>query len=43
MEKTLNPIQVQQVLSYIVSIQGTKPANAKAPQGDKAEAAVSMK
>jgi cytochrome c oxidase cbb3-type subunit 3 len=42
-KKTLNPIQVQQVLSYIVSIQGTKPANAKAPQGDKAEAAVSMK
>ncbi len=37
-KKSLNPIQVQQVLSYIFSIQGTKPANAKAPQGDKVAA-----
>lgn len=30
----LNPIQIQQVASYIKSIQGTNPANAKEPQGD---------
>jgi len=30
----LNPIQIQQVSSYIKSIQGTNPANAKEPQGD---------
>lgn len=31
----LTPVQIQQVLSYILSLQGTKPANAKAPQGKK--------
>ncbi|MGA0558334.1 cbb3-type cytochrome c oxidase N-terminal domain-containing protein [Larkinella sp. VNQ87] len=31
----LNPLQVQQVASYILSLQGSKPANAKEPQGDK--------
>lgn len=30
----LNPQQIQQVASYIVSIKGTNPAGAKAPQGD---------
>jgi cytochrome c oxidase cbb3-type subunit III len=31
----LSPMQIQQVLSYIISLQGTKPANPKAPQGKK--------
>ena len=31
--KTLNPIQVQKVASFIVSLQGTNPAGAKEPQG----------
>jgi cytochrome c oxidase cbb3-type subunit III len=30
----LKPQQIQQVASYILSLQGSKPANAKAPQGD---------
>ncbi|MFC5407819.1 cbb3-type cytochrome c oxidase N-terminal domain-containing protein [Larkinella bovis] len=34
----LNPLQIQQVSSYILSLQGTKPANAKEPQGEKATA-----
>lgn len=34
-KKQLNPLQVQQVASYIMSLQGTKPAGAKAPQGTK--------
>lgn len=34
-KKSLNPIQVQHVVSYITTLQGTKPANAKEPQGDK--------
>ena len=31
----LRPIQIQQVLSYILSLQGTNPPNPKAPQGVK--------
>ena len=31
----LAPIQIQQVLSYIISLQGTNPPNPKAPQGRK--------
>jgi cytochrome c oxidase cbb3-type subunit III len=31
----LNPLQIQQVLSYILSLQGTNPPNPKAPQGVK--------
>jgi cytochrome c oxidase cbb3-type subunit 3 len=31
----LSPSTIQEIASYIVSIQGTNPANAKAPQGDK--------
>jgi len=31
----LSPVQIQQVLSYILSLQGTKPANPKAAQGLK--------
>lgn len=34
-KKQLNPLQVQQVASYILSLQGTKPAGAKEPQGEK--------
>ncbi len=34
-KKTLNPIQVQHVVSYIATMQGTKPANAKEAQGEK--------
>ncbi|WP_020604279.1 cbb3-type cytochrome c oxidase N-terminal domain-containing protein [Spirosoma spitsbergense] len=36
-KKQFNPLQVQQVASYILSLQGTSPANAKAPQGEKAD------
>ncbi|MEA5256396.1 cbb3-type cytochrome c oxidase N-terminal domain-containing protein [Arcicella aquatica] len=34
-KKSLNPIQVQEVLSYIVSLKGTNPPNPKEPQGEK--------
>jgi cytochrome c oxidase cbb3-type subunit 3 len=34
-QKQLNPLQIQQVASYILSLQGTKPANPKEPQGEK--------
>ncbi|WP_420150614.1 cbb3-type cytochrome c oxidase N-terminal domain-containing protein [Spirosoma sp.] len=34
-KKQLNPLQVQQVSSYVLSLQGTKPAGAKEPQGEK--------
>lgn len=33
-EKQLNPLKMQQVASYIVSLKGTKPATPKAPQGE---------
>ena len=33
-KKDLKPVEIQQVSSYILSLQGTNPANAKAPQGD---------
>lgn len=33
----LNDIQIQQVASYIQTLQGTNPPNAKAPQGEKVE------
>jgi cytochrome c oxidase cbb3-type subunit III len=33
--KSLNPLQIQEVMSYIVTLKGTKPANAKEPQGQK--------
>ncbi len=32
---TLKPEQIQSVSNYILSIKGTNPANAKAPQGEK--------
>ena len=31
--KTLNPLQIQQVASYILQLQGTNPPGAKEPQG----------
>ena len=34
----LNPTQIQEVTSYIVSLAGSNPANAKEPQGDLYEA-----
>ena len=36
----LNPQQIHEVTSYIQSLVGTNPANAKAPQGEKVEIAV---
>lgn len=33
----LSPLQMQQVSSYILSMQGTEPANPKEPQGDPVE------
>jgi len=32
-QATLNPKQIQAVTSYVISLQGTKPANGKEPQG----------
>lgn len=32
--KTLKPQDIQKVASYIMTLQGTKPANPKAPEGD---------
>jgi cytochrome c oxidase cbb3-type subunit III len=32
--KQLNPLQIQQVASYVLSLKGTNPPNAKAPQGE---------
>ncbi|QIP11626.1 c-type cytochrome [Spirosoma aureum] len=39
-KKQLNPLQVQQVASYILSLQGSNPAGAKEPQGEKIAGAV---
>jgi cytochrome c oxidase cbb3-type subunit 3 len=33
-KKDLKPAEIQQVASYILSLQGSNPANAKAPQGE---------
>lgn len=33
-EQQLSPIQIAQVSNYIISLHGTEPANAKAPQGE---------
>lgn len=42
-KKQLNPLQVQQVASYILSLQGTNPAGAKEPQGVKESPALASK
>ncbi|CCH53804.1 cb-type cytochrome c oxidase subunit III [Fibrisoma limi BUZ 3] len=34
-KKQLNPLQIQQVTSYVLSLQGTNPLGAKEPQGEK--------
>ncbi|RYF62144.1 MAG: c-type cytochrome [Cytophagaceae bacterium] len=34
-KKQLNPLQMQHVASFILSLQGSKPAGGKEPQGDK--------
>jgi cytochrome c oxidase cbb3-type subunit 3 len=34
-EAQLNPVKMQQVVSYVLSLQGSAPVNAKAPQGDR--------
>lgn len=33
----LTPLEMQQVASFVISLNGTKPANGKAPQGEKVE------
>jgi cytochrome c oxidase cbb3-type subunit 3 len=33
-EQDLKPLEIQQVSSYILSLRGSKPANAKAPEGE---------
>lgn len=33
-ESMMSPVQIKDLASYVKSIKGTKPANAKAPQGD---------
>lgn len=44
-KKDFSPVQIQQISSYIISLQGSKPANAKEPQGEKwtGDNATSMK
>jgi cytochrome c oxidase cbb3-type subunit 3 len=41
-QKKLSNKQILQVSSYILSLQGSKPANAKEPQGEKYEAKVAL-
>lgn len=38
-KRQLNPLQIQQIASYVLSLQGSHPAGAKEPQGDKEAAA----
>jgi cytochrome c oxidase cbb3-type subunit III len=35
-QQQLNPVEIQQLSSYILTLQGTTPANPKAPEGDPA-------
>ena len=42
-EGKLNPREIQEVASYVLSLQGTNPPNAKAPQGQKWEETDSVK
>lgn len=42
-KKQLNPLQVQQVTSYILSLQGSKPVGAKEPQGEKVDMQLALK
>ncbi|MDP4173134.1 MAG: c-type cytochrome, partial [Bacteroidota bacterium] len=34
-QNQLSPLQIQKVSSYVLSLHGTNPPNAKAPQGEK--------
>lgn len=34
-KKDFSPVQIQQIASYVISLQGSNPANAKPPQGEK--------
>ena len=34
-KKDFSPVQIQQIASYIISIKGSNPPNAKDPQGEK--------
>jgi cytochrome c oxidase cbb3-type subunit 3 len=40
-QSTYSPIQIQELASYIKTLKGTNPPNAKAPQGDLFKALVS--
>ncbi|WP_128547511.1 cbb3-type cytochrome c oxidase N-terminal domain-containing protein [Larkinella soli] len=42
-KKQLNPLQIQQVASYILNLKGTNPPNAKEPQGEKNGEAVAAR
>lgn len=42
-EKKLNPLQIQNVSSYVLKMQGTNPPNAKEPQGEKVVAKAAKK
>ena len=42
-QTTFSPIQMQELASYIKSLKGTNPPNAKAPQGDLIQATVAVK
>ncbi|MCY7352419.1 MAG: c-type cytochrome [Cytophagaceae bacterium] len=42
-KKQLNPLQMQQVASYILSLQGSNPAGAKEPQGNKNAVTVALR
>ena len=33
-KETIKPSDIQKVASYVLSLQGTNPADAKAPEGD---------
>jgi cytochrome c oxidase cbb3-type subunit III len=39
-KKSINPLQIQQITSYIFTLKGTKPAKPKEPQGEKDAVAV---
>ena len=41
-QSTLNPIEMQNVASYIISLQGTNPAGGKEPQGEKMSTAADV-
>ncbi|GAB3642671.1 cbb3-type cytochrome c oxidase N-terminal domain-containing protein [Spirosoma arcticum] len=40
-KRQLNPLQIQQLASYVMSLQGSNPAGAKEPQGEKETAKLS--